>query len=550
MSGLRLGKPNDWSAHETLPAAVYVVAADGAVVFANAAMHALFGLAHGALIGVRDDVFRESGPGDVNGERRYVAPDGRILWVTESDCETAGGDGERCVLRVVGDVTRHRQAQTALRNERLMREALFEMLPTPVYIKNAEGCYVDCNEAFERYFGAPRARIIDRTAYAMMSEKVARAHEEIDRRLVENWGKIEYQQETPQPDGSRKSVRIGKAAFCDGDGEFGGIIGVIHDLSRGMPNDVRLQAILEQSPIGVSVSRRDNGSIIFANTRFAELIGLPRDRIIGSSARDYYVDDQQRAKVVERLKSAGSVTNMEVQFRRADGSAFWTLFTVNQAAVEGVRVNLAWIYDYTERRNMEEALRDMASKDPLTGIYNRRSFMELARQLLSRSNRYGEPMAFLVLDVDHFKQVNDTWGHAAGDDALRQVASSCAGVLREYDILGRLGGEEFIVAVPGAGGEEAAAVGERLRRAVARVAMPMESGETLRLTVSVGVCAVAVGHENIETAINRADLALYRAKRDGRDRVAVYRPDMQEAAQAKQGAAAAGQPAQPPNGNG
>lgn len=526
MTGSRSGEPGDWGAYENLPAAMHIVDAGGEVVYANAAMHALLGLPCGALLGVRDHVFREGGPSDFAGERRYVSPSGRALWVAETECEATAADGARCALRIAHDVTRHREALTALRDERLMREVMLETLPTPVYVKDAEGRYVDCNDAFERYFGVPRSRIIDRTAYAVMDERAARAHEDVDRGLVENWGRVEYQEETPQPDGSRKIVRIGKAVYCNSQGEFGGIVGVIHDLSRGMPNDARLQAILEQSPIGVSVSRRDNGAIIFANTRFAELIGLPRDRIVGSSARDYYVDDQQRDKVVERLKQSGSVTNMEVQFRRADGSAFWTLFTVNQATIEGVRVNLAWIYDYTERRNMEEALRDMASKDPLTGIYNRRSFMELARQLLARANRFNEPLAVMVLDVDHFKQVNDTYGHAAGDDALRQVASGCAGVLREYDILGRLGGEEFIVAVPGATLDEAMVVAERLRRSVSRAVIPVDGAADLRLTVSIGVYAVSPSHESIETAIHRADLALYRAKRDGRNRVSVFEPGM------------------------
>lgn len=523
MTSLRHGEPEAWGAYALLPAAVYVVSVAGEVLFANPAMHALLGLRDGALTGVREEVFREGGPGDADGERRYVSPDGRAVWVAESESETAGADGVRHLLRVAHNVSRHRESQVALRNERLMRQVLFEALPAPVCIKDAEGRYIDCNDAFERYIGVARSRIIDRTAYAVMDEDVARRHEAVDQSLMESWGRTEYQEEMPQADGAVRTARISKAVYCDCQGEFGGIISVIHDMSRGMSSDARLEAILEQSPIGVSVSRRDNGAIIFANTRFAELIGLPRDRIIGSSARDYYVDDQQRAKVVERLKSQNSVTNMEVQFRRADGSAFWTLFSVNQATLEGVRVNLAWIYDYTERRNMEEALRDMASKDPLTGIYNRRSFMELARQMLARSNRFNEAMAVMVLDVDHFKRVNDTYGHATGDDALRQVASGCAGVLREYDILGRLGGEEFIVALPGVTLEEALVVAERLRRSVSRGAIPVENDTPLRLTVSIGVCPVSGGGgDTIENAIHRADLALYRAKNGGRNRVSVY----------------------------
>lgn len=529
MSGSRNGGPAGWAIYDNLPACVYVVTADGEIVYANPAMHSLLAMPHGSLIGIGQTTFREDGPGDVDGSRRYVTPDGLVLWVTESERETSDEDGMVCLLRVVHNITHYRRDQIALRDERLFRDVLFETLPVPVYIKDEEGRYRDCNDAFERYMGVPRSRIIDRTAYAIMGERPAGAHEEMDAQLIKTWGRQEYQEELPQADGSTRVGRIGKAVFCNSSGEFGGILGVIHDLSRGMPNDGRLQAILEQSPIGVSVSRRDNGRIIFANTRFAELIGLPRDKVVGSSARDYYVDDQQRLKVVDRLRSYGSVTNMEVQFRRADGSTFWTLFTVNQATIEGIRVNLAWIYDYTERRNMEEALRDMASKDPLTGIYNRRSFMETARQLLARSNRFNEQLALLVLDVDHFKRVNDTFGHAVGDEALRQVATCCTSLLREYDILGRLGGEEFIIAIPGASVEEAMVVAERLRRSISRTAVAIKGKEAVHLTVSVGICTVNGNQDTVEAAIHRADIALYCAKNEGRNRSVIYEAGMRSA---------------------
>lgn len=216
---------------------------------------------------------------------------------------------------------------------------------------------------------------------------------------------------------------------------------------------------------------------------------------------------------------------MEVQFRRADGSPFWTLFTVNQAVIQGTAVNLAWIYDYTERRSMEEALRDMASRDPLTGIFNRRSFMDMARAQLARAHRFHEPLSVFVLDVDHFKRINDSFGHATGDDALRMVAAGCQAILREYDILGRLGGEEFVVVLPGATADESRVVAERVRRHLAR--MPIEAPDgTFRLTVSIGIAGLEGATDTLERAIHRADLALYRAKHLGRNLVAVFEPGM------------------------
>lgn len=343
--------------------------------------------------------------------------------------------------------------------------------------------------------------------------------------LPERGGTVGSESPVNVAQGAMRVVNLTKAAVRDGSGKLGNMLGILHERGDTHPNEERLDAILEQSPIGVSVSRRDDGRIIFVNTRFAELIGLPREKLIGSRARDYYLDTHQRLRVLDGLRGGGGVTNMEVQFKRADGSPFWTLFTVNQAVIQGTAVNLAWIYDYTERRSMEEALRDMASRDPLTGIFNRRSFMDMARAQLARAHRFHEPLSVFVLDVDHFKRINDTFGHATGDDALRMVAAGCQAILREYDILGRLGGEEFVVVLPGATADESRVVAERVRRHLARMPIEAQDG-TFRLTASIGIAGLEGATDTLERAIHRADLALYRAKHLGRNRVAVFEPGM------------------------
>ncbi|WP_349597351.1 sensor domain-containing diguanylate cyclase [Azospirillum argentinense] len=519
-----------WRAFDTLPSGVCVTTDTGTILYANPALHSLLLYAPGHLTGhdlaelEPEDVVLPSLP-DSSGERPLRRLDGGTVWVSESVGPLLGPLGERQSLRVYTDVTHHRQAQAALRDQLLMKEVLFETLPVPVFVKNAAGEYTDCNDAFERYTGLERRSIVAKTAFAVMDPRIAKAHADQDHELTVTWGQRSYEEAVPFVGGTTRMSSLTKAVFCDSAGNLGGIVGVIHDLTEGLPSEERLQAILEQSPVGVSVSRRDDGRIIFVNTRFAELIGLKREDLIGRQARDYYLDRHQRERVIDRLRSYGSVTNMEVQFRRADGSSFWTLFTVNQAVIQGVQVNLAWIYDYTDRRNMEEALRDMASRDPLTGIYNRRSFMELARSQLARAHRFNEPMSVFVLDVDHFKRINDSYGHATGDDALRMVAGGCQAILREYDILGRLGGEEFVVVLPGATAEESRVVAERVRRHLSRMAIPGPEGR-FHLTSSIGISAIDGPYDTLEKAIHRADLALYRAKREGRNRVVVYEQGM------------------------
>jgi diguanylate cyclase (GGDEF)-like protein/PAS domain S-box-containing protein len=525
-----------WRMFDALPTGVCIATPAGRIVYANAHLHELLGYPYGELEG--EDVSLLRGGDSVlpmpglplegrgGRERRYRCRDGEFVWVVEAVSSYQGDGGEPYELRTVTDVTHHRRAEAALRDQLIMKDVLFETLPVPVFLKDEEGRFVDCNDAFERYTGLPRRAVLEKTSFDVLDAPLAHAHAAMDRDLLVNWGQRSYEESVPHADGLPRRARVSKAVYRDNTGEVGGIVGVIHDLAaEDQPNEARLQTILEQSPIGVSVSRRDSGVVIFANMRFAELIGLPREQVIGSRARDYYVDDNQRERVIERLRTSGSVVNMEVQFKRADETTFWTLFTVNQAVIQGLEVNLAWIYDYTERRNMEEALRDMASKDPLTGIYNRRSFMEMARQQLARSHRFKEPMSVVVLDVDHFKKINDTYGHATGDDALRMVAGACSSILREYDILGRLGGEEFVVVLPGATPDESRVVAERLRRHIARMPINGPDGR-FHMTASMGIAGVEPAGDTLEKAIHRSDLALYRAKREGRNRVVVFEAGM------------------------
>ena len=173
--------------------------------------------------------------------------------------------------------------------------------------------------------------------------------------------------------------------------------------------------------------------------------------------------------------------------------------------------------EIARRQELENELRALASVDGLTGINNRRHFLELCEKELERAQRYDRPLTMMMMDVDHFKRVNDTYGHAAGDEVLKQLAATCVASLRGSDILGRLGGEEFAVAMPECGIEAAIPVAERLRQTLAKIEVPSEQG-AISFTISIGVIARVKG-EDLTSALDRADQAMYAAKQGGRNRV-------------------------------
>lgn len=170
------------------------------------------------------------------------------------------------------------------------------------------------------------------------------------------------------------------------------------------------------------------------------------------------------------------------------------------------------------RRRESELIR-LATTDHLTGLWNRRQFMQLGQQEFERVQRYGGTMAVIVFDIDHFKLVNDQYGHKAGDEVLHGTAAKVLDGLRSMDVAGRMGGEEFGIVLPETGLDGALGVAERLRRDIENTGYPHAGGSDRCVTASFGVAWVSDGDKSFEMIMNRADHAMYQAKAAGRNRV-------------------------------
>jgi diguanylate cyclase (GGDEF)-like protein len=178
--------------------------------------------------------------------------------------------------------------------------------------------------------------------------------------------------------------------------------------------------------------------------------------------------------------------------------------------------------EIAERKELQQTLERLAVTDSLTGTFNRRHFFDLAGQEIARSQRYKRPLSVIMFDIDHFKRVNDRYGHLVGDQILCSIAGRVQGELRINDVLGRYGGEEFAILLPETCQPDAFHVAERLRESVADRPFQIDRGE-LRITISLGVTCVDDRPElSVERLLDEADKALYRAKRGGRDRSEVY----------------------------
>ena len=160
-------------------------------------------------------------------------------------------------------------------------------------------------------------------------------------------------------------------------------------------------------------------------------------------------------------------------------------------------------------------------RDYLTGLYNRKFFMERMLEEIAWADRYGEPLSFIILDIDHFKKINDTYGHSCGDEVLKELARVLTGMLRAHDVLARYGGEEFVVLLSNTVHDDAFAIGEKLRAGVEESEFNCDDkGNRLPVTISVGVATTEISHDiSYAALIKQADEALYQAKAAGRNKV-------------------------------
>ncbi len=173
-----------------------------------------------------------------------------------------------------------------------------------------------------------------------------------------------------------------------------------------------------------------------------------------------------------------------------------------------------------DKARLIKDLENLATTDGLTRLYNRRTFLQRAESEFERSRRYQRPLSVLMLDVDHFKNVNDSYGHETGDRVLRVLADACRKSLRQQDVIGRYGGEEFVAFLPETSSEIAQEVAERLRLSVAALGVASANG-VVKVTVSIGVATAERGTAAVAQLINAADQAMYEAKQQGRNRVVV-----------------------------
>ncbi|MDZ7853499.1 MAG: sensor domain-containing diguanylate cyclase [Halomonas sp.] len=290
-----------------------------------------------------------------------------------------------------------------------------------------------------------------------------------------------------------------------------------------------INAIHEASPDGILVVD-DQGTIVSHNRRLFEVFDIPLEDLPGDHGGNLegYPEQNPLVLAMDRLEAPETFLQRvqelyndpsledHCELVMKDGR---TLERFSRAlwGQDSHYLGRVWFFrDITPRKEFERNLEVLAQRDPLTGVANRRHFFEFSESEVARARRYGTKLSLIMLDLDHFKRINDQFGHAAGDSVLTSFCRGITSLLRETDLLARLGGEEFISLLPGTDLDGAVRLAERLRCHTEAEIVDVGANR-IRYTVSIGVATFAIDDPSIEAVIRRADEELYAAKEAGRN---------------------------------
>ncbi len=402
-------------------------------------------------------------------------------------------------------------------------DVLFDKNQAGVFRTTVDGAILDCNRALAEMYGyASPDELADARAADLYPDVADR--EEYLEALREKGELKDYVHHHQNRDGEEVWV-LENARLVETESGGEQIVGTAVDLTervraeqREEAAEKRYRALFEQNVAGAFRSRLD-GELLEVNPAFAEMLGYESpDQLEGRDAKELYETPEGRDELMARLHEEGSLHNEELALRSRGGDTVWVLENsfVAEDPATGELVNIGTVTEITEHVEEERQLEELAHRDPLTGVPNRRYLQETVPRMLARARRDGDCLGLIYIDLNDFKEINDRWGHGAGDAVLREVADRLTGATRDSDLVGRVGGDEFVVVLPGLDGPDDATRAAH-RQAKEAFREPVEAeGEMFPISASQGVAVFPKDAESFDELLTRADRAMYRASRNGK----------------------------------
>jgi len=525
---------------ENAPVAIYTTDTEGIINFWNPAAERTFGYTAADAVGRRAPFIPEAKRSEAQSLRSRVIA-GEVLHGLELQRQRSDGSpitihGAAAPLRdesdrVTGllvacvDVSEARRATAELETHLHFTRALLDAIPNPVYFRDRDGRYLAYNRAWSEIFGRG-GNWLGKTAFDIFGEAVAREHQERDKPLIERPSSTTYEAMVPDEEGVARQMLFNKVSFVDQRGDVAGVISVVTDVTRYKQTEGALEAsearfrVLTESTIDLISVIGEDGTLQYQSGALRNLLGFDPADTVGKNVFDLvHRDDIEHVRAaMRRIVEVRQLTEpVEFRLRHRDGRwrTFESLGTncLTNPHIRGVVWNSR---DVTDRKVIQQRIQHLAYHDNLTGRPNRGLLQDRLARSIARAERAGRKVAVLFIDLDNFKNINDTLGHDVGDELLRQVSRRLSECVRLEDTIARQGGDEFIVLLDNLeDGRSASLVAQKVLNALRQ---PLNLGGTdQHVSGSVGIAVYPEDGRDAQTLMKNADTAMFHGKGLGKN---------------------------------
>jgi diguanylate cyclase (GGDEF)-like protein/PAS domain S-box-containing protein len=526
---------------DTSPIPIYATTPDGIITFWNPAAVKAFGFTREEAIGKRAPFVPEEKRDEAKALRDRVLA-GETLTNLDLERRTKDGrtihiNGAAAPLRdetekITGivvmcfEATDAKLAERALNDQLHFTRALIDAIPSPVWFKDPEGRYRVYNRAWDELFGGGKDWI-GKSVHDLFDDKeLAALHHEKDARLFATQSTETYESRAPTAKGESREMLYNKVSFVDPSGAIAGLIGVITDVTRYKETERALEAsearfrVLTESTLDVITVIDPDGTILYQSPALKQLVGYDPQETIGKNVFNLvHRDDADSVRTAVARVVESHQSREPAEFRVAlKGGGWRTMESLGTNCLDNphIRGLVFNSRDVTDRKQIQQKIQHLAYHDNLTGLPNRSLLQDRLAHAIQRAERNGKKVAVLFIDLDNFKNINDTLGHDVGDELLRQVSKRLQEAVRVEDTIARQGGDEFIVLLDGIDDNRGASVVAQKILNSLRAPFVL-GGSNQHVSGSLGIALYPEDGHDAQTLMKNADTAMFHGKSLGKN---------------------------------
>lgn len=426
---------------------------------------------------------------------------------------------ERC-LREVSDRFARKTAEKELSEQQQLLTVVVEGSTDAIFVKDLLGRYLLVNQAASQFVGKPADQIIGHDDGFLFPSSIAVEIRAIDQTIMDSGKTQTHEESITMLSGEKLIFQVTKGPMLDHNGQVSGLFGIAHNITARKKRELaliesesRFSTVFHKNPLAIGISNYASGRFIDVNEAFLQLFCYERNEIIGHTATELnlWVYPEDKARMYTSLSEYGQIQNQELMFRTKTNETGDALLSAELINIGGEQCVLRMLSDITEKNKAQRAINYLANHDALTGLPNRLLVRDRVEQAIATAKRDKHKIALLFMDLDNFKSINDSLGHASGDSLLEIISHRLRESIRGTDTVSRFGGDEFLVVLSHITGNEA--VVSVCTKILEDITKPAKiNGHELSTSCSIGVTVYPDDGDDFDALLRKADSAMYYAK--------------------------------------